>query len=274
MNAACPMAKTIDDVRQLSKTPTAIILVGSITIHSREGNPLPRWYDGQYYTLNSFGLPNAGLAAYTKWLPKMKEMAAITHKPLAVSIAGFHPAEFATLAQQVQAAGADMIELNFGCPNVLAHQHKQDTILSFDIEGMAETIKLVQQATTLPLMVKLSPYSNPMQLAQVAKMLSDIGAIAAVVCSNSFPNGVMTNNAKPVLASQYGGVGGKVMLPIGLGQVRQFRQLLSEEIAVVGVGGIESKDDVEQYLSCGANMVQTASLIVRHGHAAIASLVK
>lgn len=44
-------------------------------------------------------------------------------------------------------------------------------------------------------------------------------------------------------------------------------------MAIVGVGGIETKEDVELYKQAGASGVQAATLIVRDGHGAIERLV-
>ena len=60
--------------------------------------------------------------------------------------------------------------------------------------------------------------------------------------------------------------------PIALGQVRQFRKALPETIAVIGVGGIETADDVRAFIAAGATAVQAATVIVRDGHAALERL--
>lgn len=138
---------------------------------------------------------------------------------------------------------------------------------------MMEIVNRVSEVTDIPLTLKLSPYSNPSELREVAEAIAASGKVAGVVTSNTFANGYMEQNGEPVIASEYGGVSGRALFPIALGQVRQFRQILPEEIVVIGVGGIESKDDVSHYQQAGADAVQAASLIVRDGHQAIDKLV-
>jgi dihydroorotate dehydrogenase (fumarate) len=268
MNAACSVAKSIEDVEALSKTKVGIILVGSITVEPRDGNPEPRWFVGEGYALNSFGMPNGGLEFYRTNLPEMIEVAHKAGKKFALSVAGFSTAEYVSLAKLAEEPKVDLLELNFGCPNV-SIDGKQKPIVSFDAASLNEIIEAVSEVTTIPLMIKLSPYSNPAELVSVAETINNSGKVSAVVTSNTFPNGYQTEKGEPVIASKFGGVSGSAMLAISVGQVRQFRNSLSEDIAVVGVGGVESVEDAKQYFNAGAEMVQCATLIVREGHQAI-----
>jgi len=272
MNAACSEAKSIENVRTLAATRIGAIVVGSITLKPREGNPPPQWYAGEHYALNSFGMPNNGAAFYREHLPEMISLAHESGKKFILSVAGFAPDDYAQLATLADEAGVDILELNLGCPNVSVGG-EQKPIVSFDTIAMTEIIDRVSEATDIPLTLKLSPYSNPSQLKEVAEAIAASGKVAGVVTSNTFANGYMEERGQPVIASEYGGVSGRALFPIALGQVRQFRRALPEEIAVIGVGGVESKDDVNRYLQAGADGVQAATLIVRDGHHAINKLV-
>lgn len=272
MNAACSVAKSIDDVKALADTRVGVVLVGSITVAPRSGNPEPRWHAGEGFALNSFGMPNEGMEFYRIHLPEMIAIVHAAAKKFALSIAGFSTAEYVSLAQLADEAGVDLLELNFGCPNVNI-DGKQKSIVSFDTESLDEIIQAVSEVTKTPLMVKVSPYSNPAELARVAETINGSKKVAAVVTTNTFPNGYLTENAEPILANTFGGVSGAAMKPISLGQVRQFRNVLDDNIAVVGVGGIESSEDAQQYFDAGAEIVQCATLIVRDGHQAIDRVV-
>lgn len=273
MNAACSVAKTLDDIKALAQTSVGAITVGSITVAARSGNAEPRWYAGDSYAINSFGMPNGGAAFYRKTLPKMVTVAHEAGKKLSLSIAGFSTEEYVQLATLGSSTGVDLLELNLGCPNVTI-DGKQKPIASFDPDTITEIIGAVNQTTSLPLMLKLSPYSNPAELRRVAAAIAATGKVSAVVSSNTFPNGLMFNEGKPVVDATFGGFSGHNFLPIALGQVRQFRQTLPESIAVIGVGGIETNKDVDLYKQAGADGVQAATLIVREGHSAIEKIIR
>lgn len=272
MNAACSVAKSVDDVRTLASTGVGIVLVGSITVAPRTGNPEPRWYAGDGFALNSFGMPNEGLEFYEATLPKMIDIVHAADKKFALSIAGFNTAEYVALAQMANDAGVDLLELNFGCPNV-SIEGRQKPIVSFDLDSMREIIAAVNDVTGVPLMIKVSPYSNPAELVRVAEVINQCKGVVAVVTTNTFPNGYLSEDESPVLANTFGGVSGAAMKIISLGQVRQFRAALDDTIAVVGVGGIESAEDAQQYFDTGAEVVQCATLIVRDGHQAIDQVI-
>lgn len=268
MNGACSVAKSIDDVKALCKTKVVVVLVGSITVEPRDGNPEPRWYTTNKFSLNSFGMPNKGMKFYDTELPKMTKHVHSAGKKFALSIAGFSTKEYVALAKMANKTGVDLLELNFGCPNVSINGN-QKPIVSFDPNSIKEIIDEVSKVTNISLMIKLSPYSNPAELNKVANVINNTNRVAAVVTSNTFPNGFISSNGQPVIANTYGGVSGSAMLPIAIGQVRQFKNALLPHVKVIGVGGIETSEDAKQYFEAGADMVQCATLIVRDGHAAI-----
>lgn len=271
-NAACSVAKTIEDVKALAGTNIDIITVGSITEQPRTGNPEPRWYAGDGFALNSFGMPNGGKKFYAECLPVMVRMAHDAGKQLSLSVAGFSTEEYAVLAHLADEANVDSLELNFGCPNV-SIDGRAKPIVSFDQASIKEIVTAVRDVTKLPILLKLSPYSNPAELQATARCIAELKGVKGVVTSNTFANGYIAEQGNDVLASIYGGVSGKALSAIALGQVRQFRQALPPEIAVIGVGGIETVEDTLHYRHVGASGVQAATLIVREGHDAINRIV-
>ena len=273
MNAACSVAKTIKDVEVLSSTDIGAVLVGSITVQAREGNPEPRWYSDRNFALNSFGMPNGGIEFYRKHLPQMTQIVHDANKAFILSIAGFSTQDYEQLADLAEHTDVDIIELNLGCPNVTI-DGKQKPIVSFDQEKMKEIITAVSRITKKNLTVKLSPYSNPAELQAVAQLITELGTVSGVVTSNTFANSYYAHENDAVLASTYGGMSGKGLQPIALGQVRQFREHLPKDIAVIGVGGIETKEDAELFYQAGADAIQAATLIVREGYQAITALIE
>jgi dihydroorotate dehydrogenase (fumarate) len=272
MNAACSVAKSAHDIAALAATNIGGVTIGTITVEPREGNPEPRWYAGDGFALNSFGMPGGGIEYYREHLPEFTALLHDNGKLVSVSIGGFSVGEYVQLAEMVDETAVDFIELNLSCPNVQI-DGKQKPIASFDLEYMKTVIEAVCAVTKKPLFTKLSPYSNPAELARAAATIANMNQVAAVVTSNTFANGYFSEDSAPVVAVEYAGVSGRSLLPIALGQVRQFRKALPESIAVIGVGGIESTADAEQYYAAGASAVQVATLIVRDGHGAINKVV-
>lgn len=277
MNAACSVAKSFEDLDAMLATNAGAVLIGSITPEKRDGNPDPKWFDGNGmpFALNSFGMPNNGQEWYREHLPEMVSKAHTANRPLFLSVAGFSIENYIGLAKIAKNTGVDLVEFNFGCPNT-AEAGRPNPIFSFDLEVLEQTCKEVEIILDgVPYTVKLSPYSNPNELQRTAAMIAKTKA-AGVVASNTFPNGFWQDNAgNPVIGPNNGlaGISGEAMLAINLGQVRQFRSALPESIAVIGVGGVTKAEHVAQYCHAGAILVQVATHIVRSGHAAINELI-
>ncbi len=241
----------------------APVVSGSYTPQQRDGNPgKVVWPDSLEemlrigYGLNSYGMPNAGFAAAaTSFLQSQK-----TEQPLIVSVAGFSVDDYVLGVRTFGVvSNVTAIELNFGCPNT---QGEHNTIVSFDPDTVWQImLGIGRLELQKPIWVKLSPYSNPQDLQRMAEILNHcVGPqpLAVVTC-NTFPNafageGLIDPN------SGMAGLSGPVMKPIALGQVKQFRTHLDEQIDIIGVGGVTTGDDVVDLLEAGAQAVQITSL--------------
>jgi dihydroorotate dehydrogenase (fumarate) len=264
MNAA-GTCKLLDDVKKLAKSAVSAVMVGSITVEPRDGNPGNVWEHCGSYTLNSLGLPNPGIDYYRTNLPEMKKICADNGKPLLVSVAGFSPNEYAVLAEVAVSGGADFVELNLGCSNVWGTDG-QKPITSFDEALIRSIINYVKREIE-SFGVKLSPYSNPLELVAVASVIRDWSRrIEFVTTSNTFPNAYgCTENGRQHIAVGKGlaGFAGPAMKPIALGQVIQFRGLLDPGIEIIGAGGVTNGQDVLDYVRNGAKLVQVGSEFMR-----------
>jgi len=265
MNAA-GTAKVVEDVERLAASAVSAIVVGSYTMDPREGYGGKIFGTGPSFSLNAAGLPNPGIEYLEKHLPEMASIAHQAGKPLFVSIVGFASQEYELLTECAFDGGADMVEINLGCPNVW-EGHFQNKIPSFSPPAVAEVLHSVWKAghrnPQKPICVKLSPFSDPMLLPIIARTISICPYIQCVTAINSFPNafafeeGSFESLLSPV--DGYGGLAGSVLKPIGLGNVKQLRKSLGDWYSVIGVGGITTGRDILEYLAVGANAVQVAT---------------
>lgn len=238
----------------------APVVSGSYTKEARSGNSGDRLFYPDTleellklgYGLNSFGVKNNGIKAAVTAFGESQ-----FGQPLIVSVAGFSVEDYVHCVKVVSASGnfVSAIELNLSCPNT-----EHGRIFSFNLTVLEELFTALAPYKQKPLWVKLSPYSDPNQLATVAKLInkhSDI--VRAVVTCNTFPSGYAGEQA---ISPHQGlaGLSGPALKPIALGQVRQFRQLLNSDIDVIGVGGITTGNDVIDFLDAGAAGVQLTSL--------------
>ena len=275
MNAA-GTCKMLEDVEKLSRSASAAIMVGSITVEPRTGNSGDVYWAGSMFSLNSLGLPNRGAPYYREVLPKMVAVAHGADKPLFVSVAGFSPEEYVDLAELAFRGEVDLVELNLGCPNVWQGS-TQKRIACFDPAIVAEVLRCVEEkvGADAKVSVKISPFSDPFALAEVAQVIGASKLAKAVTTVNTFPNAFSYNGAKPRITPGGGlaGFAGPAMKPIGLGQVRQLRGLLPEHIQIIGVGGITHGEDIREYCESGAVATQVATAYLERHEQVFSSLL-
>lgn len=265
--------KKVEEVREAARCESAgAILVGSITVAERPGNTGNVFWVGPHGSLNSLGIPNGGIPYYRQHLPEMVRIAHDAGKPLFVSVAGFKPEEFGELAGVATEGGADGVELNFGCPNIW-DTGEQKGIFSFYPEMIVEAFENVWREIgySLALMVKVSPFSDPMQLKDVAKEISRWRLVNAVVTSNTFPNAYGLDRATglPLITPGGGlaGFAGPGFKDIALGQAKQWRDALPPSINVIGVGGIASGEDMAEYFQAAKTVaVQVVTALLQKHH--------
>ncbi|WP_163554474.1 dihydroorotate dehydrogenase [Candidatus Frankia alpina] len=278
MNAA-GTCKSVEDVDAFARSAVAAIVVGSITRQPRTGNAGNVYWPGRIYSINALGLPNRGLDYYGAHLPRMVDQAHEAGKPLIVSVAGFDVGEYAEIAEVVAGTGVDLIELNLACPNVWDGS-AQKRIACFDPDQTAAVCTAVgdallaraagDPARRVPYGVKISPFSDPAALAELAAALAEPagrpGGPRFVTAVNTFPNALVIDAGnRPVVDVELAGMSGPALKPVGLGQVRQLRRLLPDIVDVVGAGGVGEGRDVAEYLRAGAVAVQAATAFWNRG---------
>lgn len=244
---AAGTVKYLKQAQTLARAPVSEVVIGSYTWEPRQGKSGNVYHTEPGVALNALGLPNPG----GQWLYAHGAEFLALDKPVVVSIAGFNVKEYISLA--VAASWASAVEVNLGCPNVWT-DNEQHRIGSFNSKYMRQVLDGVAGVigADTDLRVKLSPYSDPFLLSEIAALI-DIHEVDAIVASNSFPNGWLPG----ALDGSYGGVSGAAMKAIVLGQVGQFRSACG--VPVIAAGGVRSGMDLMHYEAAGASAVQVAS---------------
>ncbi|MDB4894016.1 MAG: dihydroorotate dehydrogenase catalytic subunit [Firmicutes bacterium] len=198
--------------------------------------------------LNAIGLQNPGIDYFLNvdW-PWLREQGAT----VIVNIVGRTVAEYVAVARRLEGSGVAAVELNISCPNV------KEGGLAFgtSLKGAAEVTAAVRKATSLPLMVKLSP--NVTNIVDFAKAVEDAGADAVTLINTLLGMSVDIRKRKPVLGNLFGGLSGPGVKPVALRMVWQVAGAV--KIPVVGIGGIMTGADAVEFLMAGARAVQVGT---------------
>ena len=259
MNAAGCHCTTKNDLFKLAESFSSAVVSKSSTLDPREGNCHPRYYDNNVLSINSTGLANNGYKFYNSIGEQIKKT-----KPYFLSVAGIKKGDNLKIIKSLQGSqNFDFIELNLSCPNVIGKPQ-----IGYDSEATYETLRSVFEinSTNLNIGLKLPPYFDMMQFNIMADIFKNF-PISFLTCINSLGNGfVFDENYKPSILPKkgYGGIGGLVIKPFGLSNVRKFHEILSN-VPIIGCGGITNGRDVYEYLLSGASLVQVGTQLVKEG---------
>jgi len=226
----------------------AIICKGT-TLAPRDGNPQPRIVEVTGGVLNSVGLQNIGVEAL---VAEKAPVWATWKVPVLVNIAGSTIDEYAKLAARLEGvAGISGIEVNISCPNV----SKGGMHFGADPSAASEITSAVKGATTLPVMVKLSP--NVTDIVAIAQAVEKAGADAVSLINTVSAMAIDVKQRKPVLGNISGGLSGPAIKPIALLMV--YRVAGCVKIPVIGCGGIMNAMDALEFIMAGATAIQVGT---------------
>ncbi len=230
----------------------------SLTVRVREGNPMPRIIVYEHGYLNSVGLRNPGIKNGIKELEKLFSETAI---PMIVSIFAVSVADFKKLAKAVDTLFSGFIELNLSCPNT---KDELGESLGMGVESTVAAVAGVREAVSkkTKLIVKLSP--NVSDIGAVAKAAESAGADAISAINTVGPGMVIDiNTRKPKLGNKEGGVSGPGIRPIAVRCVYDIYNAV--KIPIIGMGGVETWQDVVEMMLAGATLVGVGSAWYKHG---------
>lgn len=253
MNAAGVRCQSDKDLTTIINSNAGAYVTKSATPQQRAGNPSPRMKTLPKGCINSMGLPNNGLDYYLNFV-----IADQQQRPDAtnfLSIAGTSLADNLSMLHQIQdSAYEGFVELNLSCPNVPGHPQT-----GYDFEQVDTTLNQIFDFYTKPLGVKLPPYFDLVHFDQIAEVLNKY-PLTFVTTINSIGNALVIDPQTERVAIKpkggFGGIGGATVKPTALANVRGLALRLNPSIAIVGVGGILSGEDVFEHILCGASMVQ------------------
>lgn len=259
MNAAGALCVTREELEALGRSRTGAIVTKSMTVEPRQGNPEPRYHSFPGGSINSMGLPNLGYRAYAALIPELKKFG----KPVIASVAGLCEDDFITIATAINASAPDLVEVNLSCPNIPGKPQ-----IGYDLEASERLMKRVRKVISVPMGVKLPPYFDPAHHEQTAKVIERVG-VDFLSLINSVGNGLVVDPEREMVAIKpkggFGGLGGPLIKPVALANVRAFWKLLKGRLPIIGTGGVVSGGDIFEHLLCGATAVQVGTALVQEG---------
>jgi dihydroorotate dehydrogenase (NAD+) catalytic subunit len=237
------------------------VVVKSLSAQPWDGNPAPRVATVDAGMLNSVGLQNAGVAAWSEHdLVKLRRAGGRT----VVSIWGFTADAYEAAAALVAPFAADpsnsivAVEVNVSCPNVEDRRH----MFAHSPEGTATVVRAVRRGLggdlggAVPVWAKLSP--NVTSVVDIAGAAADAGADAVTLVNTVMGLRIDPATRRPVLGAGGGGLSGPAIRPVAVRAVYEVRAA-HPTLPIVGVGGITRGEHAVEFLLAGANAVEVGT---------------
>lgn len=208
-----------------------------------------------------------------KWIAQLKKD--FPKKCIIVSIMGMNEEDWTRLAKDVTAAGADIIECNFSCPQMTREGMGSDVGASVDL--ITRFTKATLAGTHLPVMPKMTPNIEKMEVPAKAAIRAGAHAIAAINTIKSI-TGVDLDYFTPLPVvngkSSISGYSGKAAKPIAL----RFLTNLAQDpelkgIPLSGMGGIETWEDAAEFLAVGCRNLQFTTAVMQYGYRIVEDMI-
>ncbi len=226
----------------------AIVCKGTM-LEPRDGNPQPRIAETPNGMLNSIGLQGIGVDALIK---EKTPVWAGWKVPVIVNIAGGTIDEYAAVAAKLdKVPGVAGLEINISCPNVRAGGAE----FGADPESAAKVTGAVRKATSLPIIVKLTP--NTAEIVHIAEDVAAAGADGLCLINTVKGMAINIRTHKPMLGNDYGGLSGPAIKPVAVYMIYQVYK--SVRIPIVGCGGVTNADDAIEFFMAGATAIEVGT---------------
>jgi dihydroorotate dehydrogenase (fumarate) len=259
LSSASPFTQTIDGVRRLEDAGVSAIVLHSL-FEEQLAQEAEQLYAATMQGTESFAealsyFPEPenyllGPEEYLKLIWKAKQVVGV---PIIASLNGCTPGGWVEYARNMEAAGADALELNIYYlvtdPNLSGDQVEQNYI---------DVLRAVKSQVRIPVALKLSPYFS--NLAHMARRLDEAGADALVLFNRFYQPDLDIDNLE-------------VWPHVELSTSTEVRLALrwiailygNVQCSLAATTGIHTARDVFKMMMAGADAVMILSALYQHG---------
>ena len=268
LGVAAGLAKNGDYVEELESLGFGFIELGTVTPRPQEGNQKPRVfrYINQRAVVNRLGFNNKGVDYLVSQIKNKKYDAVI-----GVNIGANKESkndqrveDYVYCFEKVY-KHCDYVTVNISSPNTpeLRKLHNPDELEK--IFKRINEIKSINQ-TDIPILLKISPDENQETILNILKIHETLKINGLIVSNTSIDKSILEN------CSHEGGISGKPLFEKSNQLIERVHEF-DNEIFLIGVGGVFSKEDYESKIKLGASLVQIYTGFIFEGPAIIKNIL-
>lgn len=179
------------------------------------------------------------------------------------------------IVKDVENAGSDGIELNFGCPHGMC-ERGMGSAVGQEPKVLKTIVEWVKEVATIPVIVKLTPNITDITRPAVAarqgggdaiSLINTIQSLVGVDIDNFVPYPIVDGK------SSNGGYCGPAVKPIALNMLKNCAQHPDVRIPISGIGGVETWRDAVEFILLGATTVQVCTAVMHYGFGIIREML-
>ncbi|HPF99971.1 MAG TPA: dihydroorotate dehydrogenase-like protein [Kiritimatiellia bacterium] len=265
--SASPLSQSVDSIKRLADAGASAVVMFSLfeeqlkMEEALESSLMAAGTESFAEALSYFPKSDDYHVGPEQYLELVQKASQAVDIPIIGSLNGVSHEGWVSYARKIQDAGAKALELN------IYHLAADPTISGSKVEKMyIEAVKAVKSAVTIPLAVKLSPFFS--SISNMSRKLKRAGA-DALVLFNRFYQPDFDLNDMTVIPSLQLSSSEDIRLPL-----RWIAMLHGRvRVSLAATSGVQTVEDVVKFVAAGADVVQTASALLKHGPAHVTALV-
>ncbi len=236
----------------------SVITTKSYQVNPNQGNREPIIVEPEEGCFgNAVGLRNPGMVKGYEDLLSLRSEHPLS-AVLNVSVSGNSVEEFITLVRQFENI-ADIIELNLSCPHAAGGY---GMAIGTNPEIVYSYLKQIRDVTSALIFSKLTP--NVPAISEIALAAIGGGADGITAINTVGPQlYIEPFSGKPILknsSGNRGGMSGRWVKETALSKISEIRTAVGKDIPIIGMGGIETGEDVRNMRDAGADVVGIGSV--------------
>ena len=198
------------------------------------------------------------------------------HAVIASLMVGSNRAAWHDIVARSEDAGADGLELNFGCPHGMSERGMGSAV--GQVPEYAQMItEWVKEKARTPVLVKLTPNITDIRMVARAAKRGGADGFSAINTINSITGiDLDTFTPRPNVdgKSSHGGYAGPAVKPIALNMVQQVMADPQSALPFSGIGGIGTWRDAAEFLLLGCGTVQVCTAVMHYGYRIVEDMIE
>jgi dihydropyrimidine dehydrogenase (NAD+) subunit PreA len=179
------------------------------------------------------------------------------------------------IVKRCEDAGADGLELNFGCPHGMSERGMGAAVGQVP-EYSCMITEWVKEVARTPVLVKLTPNITDIRAVARAAKRGGADALSAINTINSITGiDLDTFTPRPNVggASSHGGYCGPAVKPIALHLVQQIASDPEVGLPISGIGGIGNWRDCAEFILLGCGTLQVCTAVMHYGYRIVEDMI-